>query len=55
VGEPSLDLDILLVAVGAQALVAFGEILGLQRIGIEAEIVGGRNSLERHDIASSRF
>ena len=41
VRELALDLAILLVAVGAQALVALGEIFFLQRIGIKAELVLG--------------
>ena len=40
-GERPGDLDILLVGVVAQALVALGAILRLQRIGVEAELGGG--------------
>ena len=37
VGELARDLDVLLVAVGAQALVALGPVLLAQRVGIEGQ------------------
>ena len=40
VGEVAVDLDVLLVAVGAQALVALGAVLVAQRVGIELQLGG---------------
>src|SRR5439155_13389228 len=41
VGELALDLDILLVALGAPALVALAAVAFEQRVGIEPEVVDG--------------
>ena len=51
VGELGLDLDVLLVAVVAQPLVALGEVFRVQRVGIEVDLAddGGEFGCEVHD------
>ena len=55
VGELGLDLDVLGVAVLAQALVALGQIFVVQRVGVEVDLAddGGDVLVDLHGAASS--
>ena len=45
VGELAGDLDVLVVAVGAEAFVAFGAVLLAERVGIELDLAGAHRAV----------